>query len=107
MARNRSAQTRELVVACCSKLVEAHSPRIKSGWQNLFSVWTLAAGDLQKDIVEAAFLTCSRVVLYQFKEDFASVLDAFQEALKCLAEFAQHKPSGHEHGGDSFDSFLR
>ncbi|VDO69404.1 unnamed protein product [Heligmosomoides polygyrus] len=88
MARNRSAQTRELVVACCSKLVEAHSPRIKSGWQNLFSVWTLAAGDLQKDIVEAAFLTCSRVVLYQFKEDFASVLDAFQEALKCLAEFA-------------------
>lgn len=28
--------------------------------------------------MEAAFLTCSRVVLYQFKEDFASVLDAFQ-----------------------------
>ncbi|VDL71420.1 unnamed protein product [Nippostrongylus brasiliensis] len=88
MARNRSAQTRELVVACCSNLVEAHAPRIKSGWQNLFSVWTLAAGDLQKDIVEAAFLASSRVVLYQFKEDFASVLDAFQEALKCLAEFA-------------------
>ncbi|ETN86107.1 Sec7 domain protein [Necator americanus] len=88
MARNRSAQTRELVVACCSNLVEAHAPRIKSGWQNLFSVWTLAAGDVQKDIVEAAFLASSRVVLYQFKEDFASVLDAFQEALKCLAEFA-------------------
>ncbi|KAL6732792.1 hypothetical protein Aduo_003513 [Ancylostoma duodenale] len=88
MARNRSAQTRELVVACCSNLVEAHAPRIKSGWQNLFSVWTLAAGDVQKDIVEAAFLASSRVIMYQFKEDFASVLDAFQEALKCLAEFA-------------------
>ncbi|XGW24338.1 hypothetical protein V3C99_006052 [Haemonchus contortus] len=88
MAKNRSAPTRELVVACCTNLVEAHAPRIKSGWQNLFSVWTLAAGDLQKDIVEAAFLASSRVVTYQFKEDFASVLDAFQEALKCLAEFA-------------------
>ncbi|RCN50392.1 hypothetical protein ANCCAN_03620 [Ancylostoma caninum] len=84
MARNRSAQTRELVVACCSNLVEAHAPRIKSGWRNLFSVWTLAAGDLQKDIAEAAFSASSRVILYQFKEDFASILDAFQT----LAEFA-------------------
>ncbi|PIO63744.1 hypothetical protein TELCIR_14650 [Teladorsagia circumcincta] len=81
MAKNRSAQTRELVVACCSNLVEAHAPRIKSGWQNLFSVWTLAAGDLQKEIVEAAFLASSRVVMFQFKEDFASVLDAFQVSL--------------------------
>ncbi|VDM61551.1 unnamed protein product [Angiostrongylus costaricensis] len=88
MAKNRSAPTRELVVACCSNLVEAHAPRIKSGWQNLFSVWTLAAGDVQKDIVEAAFLASSKVILCQFKEDFASVLDAFQDALKCLAEFA-------------------
>ncbi|KAJ1349822.1 hypothetical protein KIN20_005473 [Parelaphostrongylus tenuis] len=88
MAKNRSAPTRELVVACCSNLVEAHACRIKSGWQNLFSVWTLAAGDVQKDIVEAAFLASSKVIQTQFKEDFASVLDAFQDALKCLAEFA-------------------
>lgn len=88
MVKNRNTQTRDLVVRCCTHLVEAHSSRLKSGWQNLFSVWTIAAGDTSMEIVETSFLTASHVIEKRFKEDFPSILDSFQEALKCLQEFA-------------------
>ncbi|CAA21704.3 SEC7 domain-containing protein [Caenorhabditis elegans] len=94
MVRNGSAQTRDLVVRCCAHLVEAHSSRLKSGWQNLFSVWTIAAGDPSTEIGEASFLTAQKVIEKRFKEDFPAFLDSFQEALKCLQEFAcnQNQP---------------
>ncbi|KAF1771775.1 hypothetical protein GCK72_003603 [Caenorhabditis remanei] len=88
MVKNGNTQTRDLVVRCCTHLVEAHSSRLKSGWQNLFSVWTIAAGDTSMEIVETSFLTASHVIEKRFKEDFTSILDSFQEALKCLQEFA-------------------
>ncbi|PAV59959.1 hypothetical protein WR25_18037 [Diploscapter pachys] len=88
MAKNRNPQTRDLVVACCANLVGSHRERLKSGWQNLFSVWTLAANDSQIDIVESAFNTAQQVVAEQFKTDFLSALDAFPSVLKCLSEFA-------------------
>ncbi|CAL2028511.1 unnamed protein product [Caenorhabditis brenneri] len=88
MVKNGNIPTRDLVVRCCTHLVEAHSSRLKSGWQNLFSVWTIAAGDSSMEIVETSFLTASHVIEKRFKEDFISILDSFQEALKCLQEFA-------------------
>ncbi|ULU14362.1 hypothetical protein L3Y34_016702 [Caenorhabditis briggsae] len=88
MVKNGNTQTRDLVVRCCTHLVETHSNRLKSGWQNLFSVWTIAAGDSSMEIVETSFLTASHVIEKRFKEDFPSILDSFQEALKCLQEFA-------------------
>ncbi|CAB3410687.1 unnamed protein product [Caenorhabditis bovis] len=88
MARNGSPQTRDLVVRCCTHLIEAHSAQLKSGWQNLFSVWTIAAGDSHMDIVETSFNAASHVIETRFKEDFPAFLDSFQEALKCLQEFA-------------------
>ncbi|CAI5439773.1 unnamed protein product [Caenorhabditis angaria] len=88
MAKNGNAQTRDLVVRCCTQLVEAHSSRLKSGWQNLFSVWTIAAGDPNMDIVDTSFTAAAHVIETRFREDFPSILDSFQEALKCLQEFA-------------------
>lgn len=88
MAKNGSVQTRDLVVRCCTHIIEAHATRLKSGWQNLFSVWTISASDPNMDIVEASFTTASHVIQKYFREDFASFLDSFQEALKCLQEFA-------------------
>nr|pir hypothetical protein Y87G2A.x - Caenorhabditis elegans [Caenorhabditis elegans] len=95
MVRNGSAQTRDLVVRCCAHLVEAHSSRLKSGWQNLFSVWTIAAGDPSTEIGEASFLTAQKVIEKRFKEDFPAFLDSFQEALKCLQEFASSTKKFH------------
>ncbi|GMT28613.1 hypothetical protein PFISCL1PPCAC_19910 [Pristionchus fissidentatus] len=88
MARNGNGGTRELVIACTALMVEGHGERIKSGWINLFSIWSIAATDANIDIVEMAFRAVSSAVNLHFKSNFASVLDAFQEALKCLAEFA-------------------
>lgn len=88
MTRNGNAATRDLVVRCCNHLFETHSTRLKSGWQNLFSVWTIAASDTSIEIVETSFITASQVILTRFKDDFPSILDSFQEVLKCLQEFA-------------------
>ncbi|GMR53679.1 hypothetical protein PMAYCL1PPCAC_23874 [Pristionchus mayeri] len=88
MARNGRGDTRELVIACTSLMVEGHGDKIKSGWINLFSIWSRAATDNNVEIVEMAFRTVANAVTVHFTSNFSSVLDAFQEALKCLAEFA-------------------
>uniref|UniRef100_A0A8R1HNA7 SEC7 domain-containing protein n=1 Tax=Caenorhabditis japonica TaxID=281687 RepID=A0A8R1HNA7_CAEJA len=88
MKKNGSAATRDLVVRCCTHLVESHSSRLKSGWQNLFAVWMLAASDPSVEIAETSFLTAQHVIETRFKDDFPSILDSFNEALKCLQEFA-------------------
>ncbi|CAI2293890.1 unnamed protein product [Caenorhabditis sp. 36 PRJEB53466] len=88
MSKNKHDPTRDLVVRCCAQLVDAHSSQLKSGWQNLFSVWNLAASDRCMEIVETSFLTAQQVISTRFKDDFPSILDSFQEALKCLQEFA-------------------
>lgn len=69
-------------------MVEAHAPRIKSGWKSLFQVWNTAASDTYPDIAERAFLVVKHVIEHHFANDFPSVLDAFQETLKCLSDFA-------------------
>lgn len=62
MARNGKGGTRELVIACTSLMVDGHGKRIKSGWINLFSIWSIAATDTNVDIVEMAFRTVANAV---------------------------------------------
>ncbi|CAJ0573252.1 unnamed protein product, partial [Mesorhabditis spiculigera] len=86
--KTRSAQTKDLVVSCCAHIVEAHAPRIKSGWKPLFQTWNHVAADNYPDIAERAFLDVKKVIENHFATDFLSALDAFQEMVKCLSDFA-------------------
>ncbi|VDM47439.1 unnamed protein product [Toxocara canis] len=88
MNKNRSLKCRELVVACMTHMVNSHWDKIISGWKNVFSVFTMAAGSNDEDIVESAFTTTNYIITTVFAAEFGNALDSFQDAIKCLSEFA-------------------
>ncbi|CAF4312114.1 unnamed protein product, partial [Rotaria sp. Silwood2] len=88
MKRNPSSTIRDMVVRCVTHFVDSQAKNIRSGWKNIFSVFQMAAADMDAQIVELAFQTCTHIVGVVFDRQFASVLDSFQDAVKCLSEFA-------------------
>ncbi|XP_025110208.1 brefeldin A-inhibited guanine nucleotide-exchange protein 1-like isoform X2 [Pomacea canaliculata] len=84
MKRNKSPTIRDMVVRCVAQMVNSQAASIKSGWKNIFSVFHLAASDHDEGIVELAFQTTVSV----FEKHFSSIIDSFQDAVKCLSEFA-------------------
>ncbi|CAF3751735.1 unnamed protein product [Rotaria sp. Silwood1] len=88
MKKNSSSTIRDMVVRCITHFVDAQAKNIRSGWKNIFSVFQMAASDTDVQIVELAFQTCTLIVGVVFDRYFASILDSFQDAVKCLSEFA-------------------
>eukprot|EP00118_Oscarella_pearsei_P005377 m.24672 g.24672 ORF g.24672 m.24672 type:complete len:1794 (+) comp28667_c0_seq1:116-5497(+) len=84
MKRNKSPTIRDMVVRCVAQMVHSQATNIKSGWKNIFSVFHLAASDHDEGIVELAFQTTATI----FEKYFAATIDSFQDAVKCLSEFA-------------------
>lgn len=82
--KNRSATIRDMVVRCVAQMVHSQAHNIKSGWKNVFSVFHLAASDEDEGIVELAFQTTATI----FEKFFHATIDSFQDAVKCLSEFA-------------------
>ena len=88
MKRNRSPTIRDMVVRCVAQMVNSQAANIKSGWKNIFSVFHLAASDHDEAIVELAFQTTGKIILNIFEQHFTAIIDSFQDAVKCLSEFA-------------------
>lgn len=88
MKKNRSLSIRNMVVECVTQMVNAQAANIKSGWKNIFSVFHLAAGDTDEHIVTLAFQTTGKLITAVFDKYFPAVIDSFQDAVKCLSEFA-------------------
>ncbi|XP_064626500.1 brefeldin A-inhibited guanine nucleotide-exchange protein 1-like [Lineus longissimus] len=96
MKKNRSPTIRDMVVRCVAQMVNSQAANIKSGWKNIFSVFHLAASDQDEVIVELAFQTTGKIILAQdcgsdasiFEKYFSATIDSFQDAVKCLSEFA-------------------
>ena len=89
MKNNKSSQIRDMVVRCLSQMVQSQSGNIKSGWKNVFSIFSLAAGDSEETIVVLSFQTSVRIV-QQLLDESADprMLDSFQDCVKCLSEYA-------------------
>ncbi|XP_061181615.1 brefeldin A-inhibited guanine nucleotide-exchange protein 1-like isoform X3 [Saccostrea echinata] len=88
MKRNRSPTIRDMVVRCVAQMVNSQHANIRSGWKNIFGVFHLAASDHEESIVELAFQTTGRIISSICEKHFASIIDSFQDAVKCLSEFA-------------------
>uniref|UniRef100_A0A8W4F7D7 ADP ribosylation factor guanine nucleotide exchange factor 1 n=1 Tax=Sus scrofa TaxID=9823 RepID=A0A8W4F7D7_PIG len=88
MKRNRSPTIRDMVVRCIAQMVNSQAANIRSGWKNIFSVFHLAASDQDESIVELAFQTTGHIVTLVFEKHFPATIDSFQDAVKCLSEFA-------------------
>ncbi|KAK3091259.1 hypothetical protein FSP39_018373 [Pinctada imbricata] len=88
MKRNRSPTIRDMVVRCVAQMVNSQHANIRSGWKNIFSVFHLAASDHDEGIVELAFQTTGKIITSICEKHFSSIIDSFQDAVKCLSEFA-------------------
>ncbi|XP_067107954.1 brefeldin A-inhibited guanine nucleotide-exchange protein 1 isoform X2 [Osmerus mordax] len=88
MKKNRSPTIRDMVVRCIAQMVNSQAGNIRSGWKNIFSVFHLAASDHDESIVELAFHTTGHIVTNVFEKHFPATIDSFQDAVKCLSEFA-------------------
>ncbi|XP_052894891.1 brefeldin A-inhibited guanine nucleotide-exchange protein 1 isoform X2 [Anopheles moucheti] len=88
MKKNNSPAIRDMVVRCVAQMVNSQAHNIKSGWKNIFSVFHLAAGDHDEAIVELAFLTTGKIITDLYQTQFHIMIDSFQDAVKCLSEFA-------------------
>ncbi|KRZ20127.1 Brefeldin A-inhibited guanine nucleotide-exchange protein 1 [Trichinella pseudospiralis] len=88
MKRNKSSTIRDMIVRCMSQMVISQARNIKSGWTNIFCVYLMAASEQDESLVNLSFCSVSDIVSNIFNVQFSSVLDSFQEAIKCLAEYA-------------------
>ncbi|BET03204.1 brefeldin A-inhibited guanine nucleotide-exchange protein [Nesidiocoris tenuis] len=88
MKKNTNPVIRDMVVRCIAQMVNSQARNIKSGWKNIFSVFHLAACDQEENIVEMAFHTTAHIIKHLYAEHFSVMLDSFQDAVKCLSEFA-------------------
>lgn len=108
MSRNKSPACRDMIIECIINMVRSHSTRIRSGWTNVFSVFTLAASEQREKLVQTVFDTTEWILgtfrvlslmttnLEQvYKQRFVEVLDSFQEAIKCLSELACNSSFPH------------
>ncbi|TKR93853.1 hypothetical protein L596_008231 [Steinernema carpocapsae] len=62
MHKNRSLTIRALVIECTQNLVDGHWMKIRSGWKNVFALFTAAAAEMDSTIVNAAFKTTRYIV---------------------------------------------
>lgn len=88
MKKNKSPAIRDMVVRCVAQMVNSQAHNVKSGWKNIFSVFHLAAGDNEETIVDLAFQTTGKIISELYQRQFAIMIDSFQDAVKCLSEFA-------------------
>ncbi|KAJ8959328.1 hypothetical protein NQ318_022014 [Aromia moschata] len=88
MKNNVSPTIRDMVVRCVAQMVNSQAKNIRSGWKNIFSVFHLAAGDQEEAIVELAFQTTGKIITELYEKQFPTMIDSFQDAVKCLSEFA-------------------
>ncbi|KAG8447080.1 hypothetical protein GDO86_014507 [Hymenochirus boettgeri] len=88
MKKNRSPTIRDMVIRCIAQMVNTQAGNIRSGWKNIFAVFYQAASDHNGNIVELSFQTVGHIVTNVFEQHFPAAIDSFQDAVKCLSEFA-------------------
>ncbi|KAM5134853.1 brefeldin A-inhibited guanine nucleotide-exchange protein 2 [Mantella aurantiaca] len=88
MKKNRSPTIRDMVICCIAQIVNMQAANIRSGWKNIFAVFYQAASDTNGNIVELTFQTVGHIVTNVFQHHFPAAIDSFQDAIKCLSEFA-------------------
>ena len=77
-----------MVVQCIAQMVKSQAQNIKSGWKNIFGVFHLAAAQNDERILALSFETVNEIIRNYTEKYFLSILDSFQDAIKCLSEFA-------------------
>lgn len=93
MRKSKSVEIRELVIRCVSQMVLARVSNIKSGWKSMFMVFTTAAADSEKAIVQLAFETIEKVVREYFMYVTETEVNTFTDCVNCLIAFTSTRYS--------------
>ncbi|CAN2389838.1 Dimerisation and cyclophilin-binding domain of Mon2, partial [Pristimantis euphronides] len=88
MKKNRSPTIRDMVIRCLTQMVNMQAGNIRSGWKNIFAVFYQSASDTNGNLVELTFQSVNHIVSDVFQHHFPAAIDSFQDAVKCLSEFA-------------------
>lgn len=91
MQKSNSAEIRELIVRCISQMVLSRVNHVKSGWKSVFLVFTTAADDDRKNIVQLAFETMEKIVRDYFSYITETETTIFTDCVKCLITFTGSK----------------
>ena len=82
-----------MVVQCVAQMVKSQAQNIRSGWTNIFGVFHLAASQNDERIINLSFESVSEIIRHCADKYFLSIIDSFQDAIKCLSEFACNSSS--------------
>lgn len=88
MKRNSSFSIRDMVLQCIAQMVKSQAQNIKSGWKNVFGVFHLAASQNNERILNFSFDIVTEIIRNYVEKYFMNIVDSFQDAIKCLSEFA-------------------
>ncbi|CAE6158068.1 unnamed protein product [Arabidopsis arenosa] len=94
MQKSSSAEIRELIVRCVSQMVLSRVSNVKSGWKNVFTVFTTAAVDERKNIVLLAFETIEKIVRDHFHCIIETEITVYADCIRCLITFTNSKFEG-------------
>lgn len=94
MSHNKAVAIRDMVVCCVAQMVQAKASNIRSGWKNIFFVFSLAASDNDQNIVDLAFSSTKLIFENHFNvknvHRASLITGSFMDAVNCLSEFASN-----------------
>eukprot|EP00958_Prasinococcus_capsulatus_P001492 scaffold137_cov398-Prasinococcus_capsulatus_cf.AAC.14 len=85
----KSAEIRELIIVCVSQIALERVSSLRAGWSSIFGIFSAAAKDTQKKIVNVAFTTIERIVREHFDE--INEARAFTVCVKCLLAYTSQE----------------
>ena len=106
MRQSESPEIRELIIRCTSQMVSGHVDNVKSGWKSMFMIFTQAASDEERAIVQLAFETIERIIRDQFEHITETDATTFTDCVNCLIAFT-NSPTAPEEVCLNAIAFLR
>ncbi|KAJ7950995.1 Brefeldin A-inhibited guanine nucleotide-exchange protein [Quillaja saponaria] len=91
MRKSSAVEIRELIIRCVSQMVLSRVNNVKSGWKNMFMVFTTAAYDDHKNIVLLAFEIIEKIIRDYFPYITETETTTFTDCVNCLIAFTNSR----------------
>jgi Sec7-like guanine-nucleotide exchange factor len=85
-AMHKRCEIKDFIVDCIVMICRRQTMYIKSGWSVIINIFTLAAQDSEKQIVEKSF----NALEYAIKQHFDMLKGNFIELINCLNKYCQN-----------------
>ena len=80
------SEIKDYIVCCIVSICATKTAFIKSGWSVIINIFTLAAQDSEKDLVEKSFDALKKAI----QANFPLIKGSFNEVVNCLNKYSQN-----------------